>query len=112
MASSHSMFSSTVMQKVVVAISGLAIVGFLIGHLSGNLLLYSGPAAFNKYAQGLRDLGPLLWVVRVAMIVAFVSHIVFTVRLKNGTLRLGPLLTKTRKLWHPRFTHDRCCIPG
>ncbi len=78
------------MQKYIVAFSGLAIVGFLIAHLAGNLLVYAGPSAFNKYAQGLRDLGALLWLMRLGTFVAFVMHIVFSVKLKGRNAAARP----------------------
>jgi succinate dehydrogenase / fumarate reductase cytochrome b subunit len=79
------------MQKAVVAISGLLFVLFLIGHLGGNLLLYTGPMAFNKYAQGLKDLGPLLWVLRIVMIMSLVLHVTFTIRLRQRNSLARPV---------------------
>ena len=90
MASKRALFETTVMQKYIVAFSGLAIVGFLIAHLAGNLLIYSGPASFNKYAQGLKDLGLLLWLLRAGTLTAFVLHIVFTLKLKSRNLAARP----------------------
>ncbi len=90
MSSKRTLFGSTVMQKMIVAISGLAVVGFLIAHLAGNLLIFSGPSAFNKYAQGLRDLGALLWIMRAGILVSFVAHIVFTVKLKGRNASARP----------------------
>lgn len=85
------MFQSTVMQKAVVAISGLLFVLFLIGHLGGNLLLYTGPMAFNKYAQGLKDLGPLLWILRIVMVMSLVLHVTFTIRLRQRNAEARPV---------------------
>ena len=68
---------------MVVAVSGLAVVGFLIAHLAGNLLIYAGPMSFNKYAQGLRDLGALLWIMRGGILLAFAAHIFFAIKLKS-----------------------------
>ena len=44
---------SSVATKVVIALTGLSLVGFLCVHLAGNLLLYLGPAAFNAYSHAL-----------------------------------------------------------
>lgn len=79
------------MQKAVVAISGLLFVLFLIGHLGGNLLLYTGPMAFNKYAQGLKDLGPLLWILRIVMVMSLVLHVTFTIRLRQRNAEARPV---------------------
>jgi succinate dehydrogenase / fumarate reductase cytochrome b subunit len=76
-----SYISSSVGKKQIVAISGLGLVLFLIGHLSGNLLIFKGPNAFNTYAATLKSLGLLLWGIRLGLIALFVSHIWFTILL-------------------------------
>ncbi|MBU1800965.1 MAG: succinate dehydrogenase cytochrome b subunit, partial [Actinobacteria bacterium] len=65
------------------ALSGLAFIGFVLGHMYGNLKAFSGQAAFNEYAEHLRELGEpmlphsgLLWILRVGLIVALVVHVV------------------------------------
>ena len=57
-------FTTTVGSKVVVALTGLAVFGFVVGHLVGNLKVFNGQDDINGYAQFLKDLGPLLWVAR------------------------------------------------
>ena len=44
---------SSVFRKQVIAITGLAMVGFVVAHLSGNLLIFAGPEVFNAYAHAL-----------------------------------------------------------
>lgn len=65
-------------KKQVVAITGLMLVVYVIGHLAGNLLLYLGPQAFNGYAHKLEGLRPGLYVIEVALLLVFVIHIYFT----------------------------------
>lgn len=57
------------------AVTGLILIAFVIGHLVGNLQVFSHPDKINGYAQFLHNLGPLLWVVRLGLIVAAVIHI-------------------------------------
>src|SRR2546426_12500735 len=66
---------SLVGQKAVMAVTGVILFLFVVGHLLGNLKIFEGPAAFNAYAQGLRTVGApffgrgwLLWIVRVVLI--------------------------------------------
>lgn len=67
---------SSIGAKWIMALTGLGLVGFLIAHLSGNLLVYSGQDATNAYAVGLRALPyGALWVLRIGTLVAFVVHI-------------------------------------
>ncbi|MFM8568672.1 MAG: succinate dehydrogenase cytochrome b subunit [Candidatus Kapaibacterium sp.] len=97
MPTTSSILSSTVMQKAVVAVSGLLFVLFLIGHLSGNLLIYTGPMGFNKYAQGLRDLGPLLWIFRIVLVASLALHVTFTIRLRGRNTDARPVEYAVKK---------------
>ncbi|MBA2683185.1 MAG: succinate dehydrogenase cytochrome b subunit [Gemmatimonadaceae bacterium] len=70
-------WSSTVGKKVVMAVSGLIMVGFVILHMAGNLQLIEGSAKLNTYSAFLH--GPaneLLWIVRVVLLLALVAHVV------------------------------------
>lgn len=57
------------------AVTGLILIAFVVGHLVGNLQVFSHPDKINGYAQFLHNLGPLLWVVRLGLIAAVVIHI-------------------------------------
>jgi len=74
-------FHSSIFRKQLVAVTGLIMVGFILGHMAGNLLIYLGPAIFNDYAEKLASLGELLWIIRTVMVVAIVVHIVYTIKL-------------------------------
>jgi len=74
-------YASSVGKKMVVALTALGLLGFLVGHLAGNLLMFSGPEAINAYAAKLRDLGPLLWVARIGLLGVVGVHIVTTLHL-------------------------------
>lgn len=64
-----------------VALSALGLLGFLVGHLAGNLLIFKGPDAINAYAAQLHDLGGLLWVARIGLLVLVGVHIAATLQL-------------------------------
>jgi len=72
---------STIGQKVVVAITGVILFGFVIGHLLGNLILFAGPEAYNAYAAAIKGNPPLLWGTRITLVVSVLLHIVFTMKL-------------------------------
>lgn len=57
------------------AISGIALVLFVLGHMLGNLLFFQGPDALNLYAYKLKSLGGLLWVARIGLLVMVGLHI-------------------------------------
>jgi succinate dehydrogenase / fumarate reductase, cytochrome b subunit len=63
------------------AVTGLIMVGFLIGHVSGNLLVFRGPGALNHYAAFLKELGGFLWLARAILLASVVLHIVAAIQL-------------------------------
>ncbi|MCH2200447.1 MAG: succinate dehydrogenase cytochrome b subunit [Fuerstiella sp.] len=67
--------STTVGQKILMAITGLLLCGFLVTHLAGNLLLYAGAKQFNHYAESLHSWGILLNVAEVGLFTLFMAHI-------------------------------------
>jgi succinate dehydrogenase / fumarate reductase, cytochrome b subunit len=78
-----SYWSSSIGKKLVVALTGLALVVFLAGHLSGNMLMYVGREAFNEYAHFLHSMlhGMGVWVARVGLLVVLVLHVAATISL-------------------------------
>jgi succinate dehydrogenase / fumarate reductase cytochrome b subunit len=73
---------SSIGAKTVMAITGIMLVGFVIAHLSGNLLIFSGdPETINSYAVWLRSLGAGLWFLRIGLILAVILHIASAIRL-------------------------------
>ncbi|MEX2271016.1 MAG: succinate dehydrogenase cytochrome b subunit [Vicinamibacterales bacterium] len=68
------MGSSSVGTKVLIAVTGLALFGFLIIHLAGNLLVLSGPDAFNTYSHKLIS-NPLIYLAEAGLAALFVVHI-------------------------------------
>jgi succinate dehydrogenase / fumarate reductase cytochrome b subunit len=69
-------------KKVVMAVSGVILLGFVLGHMVGNLKVFQGPEHFDAYAEGLRTVGAplfgrgqLLWAVRLVLLVAVALHI-------------------------------------
>jgi succinate dehydrogenase / fumarate reductase cytochrome b subunit len=70
-----SLFSSSIGRKILMAVTGLILIGFVIGHLVGNLQVFQNPDHLNGYAQFLHQLGPLLWVARIGLLVAAGIHI-------------------------------------
>jgi succinate dehydrogenase / fumarate reductase cytochrome b subunit len=98
---------STVGAKLIVALTGLVLVGFVIGHMLGNLLVFKGPAALNAYAKFLKDLGWVLWAIRLFLLTCFVAHIYFALRLaaRNQAARPVPYQNRryVRATWSSRY---------
>ena len=67
--------NSSVGRKVVMALTGLALVGFLVSHLAGNLLFFAGKDTFNKYSHALIS-NPLIYLAEFILLAIFLSHMV------------------------------------
>jgi succinate dehydrogenase / fumarate reductase cytochrome b subunit len=72
---------SSIGSKVIVAITGLLLVGFVLTHMAGNLLIFLGRDWLNDYAHHLKALGPLLWVLRLGLLAVFVVHVALSLQL-------------------------------
>jgi succinate dehydrogenase / fumarate reductase cytochrome b subunit len=83
-------YQSSIGKKITVAVTGIILILFVIGHLIGNLEMYLGPDHTNWYAEFLRSLGPVLWIVRFCLFVTVVAHIVATVQLILENRRAKP----------------------
>lgn len=77
-----SFYKTAVGKKVAMAVTGIALFGFVVGHMAGNLKAFAGAEAFNHYAEFLREVGAplappgaLLWIARVTLLAAVVLHI-------------------------------------
>ena len=68
-------YESTIGKKAIMAVTGLLLFGFLIAHMLGNLQIFLGPAVMNHYAETLHGNPPLLWTVRILLLVSVVLHI-------------------------------------
>jgi succinate dehydrogenase / fumarate reductase cytochrome b subunit len=85
-----SFYRSSVGRKMIVAVTGIILLLFVIGHLLGNLQIFLGPDWINGYAQHLRDLGIFLWVIRGFLLLAVILHIYFTILLAIENRRARP----------------------
>ncbi len=76
------LYSTAVGKKYAMALSGIALMGYVLAHMLGNLKMYLGHAEINHYGEFLRDLlVPLaprtfvLWILRIGLLGATVLHI-------------------------------------
>ena len=81
------LYNTSIGKKAVMALSGLVLFGFVIGHCLGNLQVYLGPLPFNKYAATLKSLGGLLWLVRAGLFAMLIVHVVTALELLKQSRR-------------------------
>jgi succinate dehydrogenase / fumarate reductase cytochrome b subunit len=80
---------SSIGKKIMVAMAGVLLCGFLVTHLAGNLLMFVGGEAFNHYAEAL-ERNPLLPVAELGLVALFLLHIVLSVRATLANLSARP----------------------
>lgn len=68
-------YRSTIGKKVVMAVTGVVLVGYVVVHVLGNLLVFRGPEAINAYAELLKSSALVLWSVRAILLTSFVLHV-------------------------------------
>jgi succinate dehydrogenase cytochrome b subunit len=83
-------WSSTIGKKVVMAVTGIVLVGYILAHVTANLLIFVGAAAIDAYAAKLRTVPILLWGVRVLLLVSVVLHVVAATQLALGARAARP----------------------
>jgi succinate dehydrogenase / fumarate reductase, cytochrome b subunit len=76
-------YKSTVGKKFLVALTGIVMFGFLVGHLAGNLITFAGAEKMNQYAHYLKANLPLLWGTRIVLLVSVLVHVLATISLRR-----------------------------
>ena len=74
-------YKSSIGKKWIVALTGLVLIGYVLGHLAGNLQIFLAPKYINQYAAFLHSLGPLLYVIRAFLLACFFTHVFTTILL-------------------------------
>ena len=103
---------SSVGQKYAMALTGLALYGFAVGHTAGNLNAYLGQDAMNAYAAGLKSMGPLLWIARIGLLVVFIVHVVTAIRLNMANRAARPVPYAQKKSINATFASRTMIISG
>ncbi len=115
MASRQGVFSTSVGTKILIGVSGLALFGYLLIHIAGNLVVFLGPAAFNAYAHTLES-NPVLPLIELVLLSVFMIHIYKTIRmfLANKQARPVAYVQKKRAGWTSRksFASSTMIVSG
>ncbi len=84
------LLGSSVGKKILMAVTGLCLIGFLAVHLLGNMMAFAGADAFNGYAAKLHSLQPYLSVFNIGLAFLGLVHIVVGIILFFENLRARP----------------------
>ena len=99
-------YRTSVGKKWVMALTGIALMGFVLVHMIGNLKMYLGAEQINHYGEFLRDMGEpifprtvLLWIMRIGLIGAFALHIhaAYSLTVQNRKARAKGFQYKSKR---------------
>ena len=92
------LWDTVIGKKIVMAITGVVLILFVIGHMIGNLKIFAGSNAIDTYARFLREAGTpelsygqLLWVVRIVLLACVALHITAAVQLTQISRAARPI---------------------
>lgn len=98
--------------KMLMAITGLVGVGFVFGHLGGNLLLWVGKDAFNTYAATLHANPALIWGARLVLMTAIALHIWSGMRCRMHDMQARPIPYVSQATRKASFASRSMAISG
>ncbi len=97
-------WSTAIGKKVVMAVTGVIMVGFVLLHMLGNLKIFAGPDQINAYSRFLRTVGEpelgygdALWIVRIVLLSAVTLHIIAAVQLTRMSWKARPVGYQNRE---------------
>ena len=73
------------------AVTGLIMAGFLVVHMTANLLAFAGPEHINAYARFLRSVPELLWLVRAVLVISVIVHAISAFQLARAGAEARPV---------------------
>jgi succinate dehydrogenase / fumarate reductase, cytochrome b subunit len=97
-------WATAIGKKIVMAVTGVILIGFVIMHMLGNLKIFGGPEGINAYSRFLRTVGEpelgygdLLWVVRIVLLTAVTLHIISAIQLTRMSWNARPVKYHERR---------------
>jgi len=96
MASRFGVFATSVGTKLLIGVTGIALFLYLLIHIAGNLMVFGGPAVFNKYAYTLEG-NPLIPIVEIGLLLIFLLHVYKTVRMFLDNQQARPVAYVQKK---------------
>lgn len=98
------LWNSVIGKKIVMAVTGVIMVGFVIAHMLGNLKIFAGAAQIDAYSRFLREVGmpelgygDALWIVRIVLLTSATLHIIAAVQLTRMSWNARPIAYRERK---------------
>jgi succinate dehydrogenase / fumarate reductase cytochrome b subunit len=90
------LWASSVGKKALMALTGILLFLFVLGHLLGNLQLYVGSKALNSYAEFLQHNKPLLWGTRITLLASVLVHAIAAFQVTIAKQAARPIAYHTK----------------
>ncbi len=103
---------SSIGAKLVMAVTGLGLVFFVLGHLAGNLQIFQGQDALNHYAEKLREYPAFLWVARLGLLALVIMHIAAAIRVTRLNRSARPERYAMRKPQEASYAARTLMVSG
>jgi succinate dehydrogenase / fumarate reductase cytochrome b subunit len=100
MSSRTGALTTSVGTKILIGLTGLGLFVYLLIHIAGNLMVFAGPAAFNKYAYTLEG-NPLIPVIEIGLVLVFLLHVFKTLAMFLSNRRARPVRYEKKKFAGP-----------
>ena len=102
---------TTIGRKLIVAVTGIVLILFIVGHASGNMTIFAGRSVLNNYAHFLQT-NPLLWGIRATLLAIVLLHVALgvAVTLENRAARPEPYHAGCP--WYLRVYQNRMILSG
>jgi succinate dehydrogenase / fumarate reductase cytochrome b subunit len=103
---------STVGAKILMALTGILLFGFVLVHMAGNLQIFIGPEAYNAYAHFLKGTPELLWTARLGLLTAVLVHTLSALRLNRLNAKSRPFQYSTKRYTRASWTSRNMGLTG
>jgi succinate dehydrogenase / fumarate reductase cytochrome b subunit len=103
---------SSVGEKTLMAVTGIFLILFVIGHMLGNLQVFVGSEYLNAYAAQLQGLGPLLWVIRLFLISTMAVHVWAAAKVVRRSVAARPVKYAMQKDIATNFAAKTMLVSG
>lgn len=106
------LLTSSIGLKIIMAVTGVILSGFVLGHMLGNLQVFQGAEAIDAYGALLHKEPALLWAVRLGLLTAVGLHIWAYLALTRKNLKARPVAYQGRKYRESTFASRSMTITG
>lgn len=84
-------YTSPIGKKIITGVTGLGLTLFVLVHMTGNLMLFTGSSTYNQLAHFINSLGPLYYLVELILLALVVFHAAVGISIRLNTQRARPV---------------------